>query len=43
MAGDVAMRVSGCESGREATFVMGAEWGVERNGFFGVDLHSGVL
>lgn len=43
MAGDVAVRVSGCESGRETTFVMGAEGGVERNGFLDVDLHFGVV
>lgn len=43
MAGDVAMRVSGCENGREAAFVMGAEQGGQWNGFFGVHLHFGVF
>ncbi len=43
MAGDVAMGVSGCESGREAAFVMGAKRGGQRDGVFGVDLHSGVF
>ena len=43
MAGDVAMGVSGCESRREAAFVMGAEWGGQRDWFLGVDLHSGVF
>ena len=43
MAGDVAVGVSGCEGGRKAAFVMGAEGGVERNGFLNVDMHFGVL
>ena len=43
MAGDVAVGVSGCESGREAGFVMGAEGGVEGDGFLDVDLHFGVF
>ena len=43
MAGDVAMGVSGCESGRKAAFVMGTERGGQRDGFLGVDLHCGFF
>ena len=43
MAGYVAVGVSRGESGREAAFVMGAEGGVERNGFLDVDLHFDVF
>ena len=43
MAGDVAVEVGGCEGGREAAFVMGAEGGGQWDGFCGVDLHFGVF